>query len=69
MASEIHDKGGEGMSQIKQLVYKKLNSVTLKIEAALPFVTSKLTITPHNVRTRKTKVWNLALKVIKFHKL
>jgi hypothetical protein len=56
MANEIHDTFGEGTSQIKQLLYKKLNSVTLKIEAALPSVTSKLTITPHNVRTMKTKV-------------
>jgi len=56
MASEIHDKVGEGMSQIKQLLHKKLNSVTLKIEAVLPSVTSKLTVTPQNVRTRKTKV-------------
>jgi hypothetical protein len=56
MASEIHDKSGEGVPQIKQLLCKKLNSVTLKIEAALPSVTSKLTITPQNVRTRKTKV-------------
>jgi len=59
MTSEIHNKSRQGVSQIKQLLYKKLNSVTLKTDAALPSVTSKLTITPHNVRTRKTTVWNL----------
>jgi hypothetical protein len=56
MASEIHGKGGEGMLQTEQLLYKKLNSVTLKIETALPSVTSKLTVTPHNVRIGKTWV-------------